>query len=105
VFNSAWICRLSIITGSFLLAAAGSAGAAEGGTFYRAELAAPAQQQTVISDGIVWRCEGSTCGAGKSNSRDAIVCARLVKKVGQVTSFTSRNGALEGDALARCNQG
>lgn len=85
--------------------AATSAGAAEGGAFYRAELAQPAETQSVIVDGLVWRCDGSACYAAKSNSRDAIVCARLVKKIGPVTGFASRQGALEGEQLARCNKG
>lgn len=82
-----------------------AAAAAESGAFYRAELAAPASQQTIITDGIAWKCEGSTCSAAKGNSRDAIVCARLVKKVGPLTGFASRKGTLEGDDLARCNRG
>lgn len=85
--------------------AATAASAAEGGAFYRAELAQPVtQQQTVITDGIAWKCEGSTCSAAKGNSRDVIVCAKLVKKVGEVASFASRKGALEGEDLARCNR-
>ena len=94
---------LMLAVGSVLAGTA--ARAVEGGAFYRAELAAPVSQQTVITDGIAWKCEGSTCSAPKNNSRDAIVCARLVKKVGALTSFASRKGALEGDDLARCNKG
>lgn len=94
---------LSVAVGAMFAGTA--AHAAEGGAFYRAELTAPVSQQTVITDGIAWKCEGSTCSAAKGNSRDAIVCARLVKKVGPLTGFASRKGALEGDDLARCNQG
>ncbi len=94
---------LMLTVGSVLVGTA--AHAVEGGAFYRAELATPVSQQTVITDGIAWKCEGSTCSAAKNNSRDAIVCARLVKKVGVLTSFASRKGALEGDDLMRCNKG
>jgi hypothetical protein len=99
------IALLALVVAGALFAGT-AARAAEAGAFYRAELAAPvSQQQTVITDGIAWKCEGSTCSAAKGNSRDAIVCARLARKVGTLTSFASRKGALEGDDLARCNQG
>jgi hypothetical protein len=84
---------------------AAPARAAEGGAFYRVELAQPAAAGTVVAGGLAWRCNGSACNAGKSSSRDAIVCAKLVKEVGAVTSFATPKGALEGDDLARCNKG
>ena len=84
---------------------AAPAGASEGGAFYRAELAQPAAKPTLVAAGVAWRCDGSACSAAKSGSRDAIVCAKLVKEVGQLTSFSSPKGALEGEDLARCNQG
>lgn len=96
---------------AFALLAIGSAlavspaKAAEGGSFYHVELAQPAAAGTVVAGGLAWRCTGSACSAAKSSSRDAIVCAKLVKEVGAVTSFATPKGALEGDALARCNKG
>lgn len=84
--------------------AASPADAAEGGAFYRAELAAPMAAKTVVAGGLAWRCEGSACSAAKSGSRDAIVCAKLVKEVGALTGFASAKGALEAEALARCNE-
>lgn len=90
-----------IAAGAF---AASSARAAESGAFYRAELAQPASAPTVVAAGLAWRCEGSACSAAKSTSRDAIVCAKLAKEVGQLTSFASRKGPLESTDLARCNQ-
>jgi hypothetical protein len=79
--------------------------AAESASFYRVELAQPAAASTVVAGGLAWRCSGSACSAGKSTSRDAIVCAKLVKEVGAVTSFATPKGTLEGDDLARCNKG
>jgi len=79
--------------------------AAEGGSFYRAELAQPAAVGTVVAGGLAWRCSDTACTAGKSSSRDAIVCAKLVKEVGALTSFTTPKGAFEGEALDRCNKG
>ena len=78
--------------------------AAEGGAFYRVQLAQPATTGTVVAGGLAWRCDGSACSAAKSSSRDAIVCAKLVKEVGAVTSFATPKGPLEGDDLARCNK-
>lgn len=93
---------LAIVGGAL---AATSARAAESAAFYRAELAQPAAAQTVVAGGLAWRCDGSACSATRSTSRDAIVCAKLAKEVGQLTSFASRKGALEAADLARCNQG
>ena len=102
--------RKTILALGLIASAIGAAGlaaptahAAEGGAFYRAELAQPASASTVVAGGLAWRCEGSACSAAKSTSRDAIVCAKLAKEVGQLTSFASRRGALEDADLARCN--
>jgi len=77
--------------------------AADGGAFYRAELAQPVAQQTIVAGGVAWHCNESACSAGKASSRDAIVCAKLAKEVGALTSFASRKGALEAGDLERCN--
>lgn len=74
------------------------------GTFYRAELAAPAPTAKPIASGQVWSCSDSACVSGRGTSRPAIVCARLAKEVGEVTAFVADGKALEADALARCNK-
>lgn len=73
------------------------------GAFYRAELAAPAAEPSAVAGGLVWKCSKSTCAAGKGTSRPAIICARLVREVGAVTTFTAGGKPLEAAELARCN--
>lgn len=90
--------------GAALTAAAVPASAA-GGAFYSAEIASPAKAGKFVSKGIVWSCEGTSCGAGRGTSRPLIICASLAKEVGEVKSFTANGKAFEADELARCNGG
>jgi len=78
------------------------AGAAEG-AYYRAELSAPAAKTNAVAGGLVWKCAETNCAAPKGTSRPAIVCARLAKEVGTVSTFTAGGKALEAEDLARCN--
>jgi hypothetical protein len=73
------------------------------GAYYRAELTAPASNGQAVVGGLVWKCAETACAAPKGTSRPAVVCARLAKEVGQVSTFTAGGKALEADALARCN--
>ena len=73
------------------------------GAYYRAQLSAPAAKTSAVAGGLVWKCAETNCAAPKGTSRPAIVCARLVKEVGPVSSFIADGKALEGEALARCN--
>ena len=73
--------------------------------FYHAELSAPVAKSKArpIASGTVWKCAENACTAGEASSRPAIVCARLAKEVGPLTSFTAGGKTLEADDLARCN--
>mgnify|MGYP006981766101 CR=1 FL=1 len=71
--------------------------------YYTAELAAPAKEARVISSGVVWHCEGTTCRATKSNSRAANTCKRLAREVGQITNFTAKGEKLASEKLTKCN--
>ena len=74
------------------------------GAYYRAELTAPATTTgATLAGGLVWNCADTACAAPKGTSRPAIVCARLVKEVGEVSTFTAGGKALEAEDLARCN--
>ena len=73
------------------------------GAYYRAELTAPASTSQALAGGLVWKCADTACAAPKGTSRPAIVCARLAKEVGQVSTFTAGGKALEAEDLARCN--
>jgi hypothetical protein len=66
-------------------------------------LTAPASNGHAVVGGLVWKCADTACAAPKGTSRPAVVCARLAKEVGQVSTFTAGGKALEAEDLARCN--
>lgn len=78
--------------------------ARDSGNYYRAELAQPAEERVVIAAGIAWSCVGTSCVAGKGNSRPVITCARLAREVGTIENFTSKGELLAEDKLERCNR-
>jgi hypothetical protein len=71
--------------------------------YFTAELAAPVEKTTKIIQGVVWQCEGTVCSGSKATSRPINACARLSRKMGEVTAFTTRNEAMAGEELATCN--
>lgn len=83
--------------------AAPGAFAADGAPHYRAELAAPADKTRVVAGGLLWRCSGSECLAGKDNSRPLTVCRKLARETAEVTRFTAAGEELSAEDLARCN--
>lgn len=92
---------LAISAGSFAITA--QPAHAEAG-YYTAALAAPlAAPQKVIEGGVLWNCAGAACTAPRDTSRPAIVCARLARKVGEVTRFATPKGELAAEELAKCN--
>ena len=83
---------------------AGAAAIAQPRTgFYSATLNNAAAQPRTVAGGVVWSCEGTNCSAPRGTSRPAVICGRLVRELGPVTSFAANGEALDADALARCN--
>ena len=76
---------------------------ANGAAFYTAELVAPAAERTNIIGGVAWQCQGTSCVAAKATSRPVVVCQRVVRELGEVTTFTAEGEALPAKDLARCN--
>jgi hypothetical protein len=71
---------------------------------YRAVPAtALASVDSVIADGVLWRCGAEGCVATNATSRPAIVCAQAARKVGKLTSFSVGSQAFDEAALAKCN--
>jgi hypothetical protein len=70
---------------------------------YRAVPVAQASADTVIADGVLWRCGDNGCTATNATSRPAIVCAQAVRKVGKLASFTVGTVAFDEAALVKCN--
>ena len=85
------------------LASVAPAPAAAAGPHYKAELAAPAAGDRIVARSLVWHCAETACTAAKGNSRPAIECAALVKKVGPLRSFAAAGEALNAAALEKCN--
>lgn len=94
----------AVVLASFLLV--GTASQAQTRTnaaVYRAELAQPATTARLAAGGVVWTCAGNACTAPRSNSRPAIVCARLAREAGTLSSFAVSGAAISGSDLERCN--
>lgn len=73
------------------------------GPYYVAELATPAEENRTVAGGVAWSCQGTTCVAGKGNSRPLRICRSIQREFGDVTSFTSKGEELADDKLAACN--
>lgn len=73
------------------------------GSYYTAELVEAAKDDRVVARGVAWKCAGTTCRAGKANSRDLRICRGLHRKFGEIKSFTAKGEALPADKLAKCN--
>lgn len=71
--------------------------------YYQVELAAPTDAAKFVARDIPWNCAGTTCTAPRGASRPAVICAALVRKVGDVTAFRADDKTLDADALAKCN--
>jgi hypothetical protein len=70
---------------------------------YRAELAAPSGAERIVAGGMLWLCDGTSCVAGKDNSRPLIVCKRLAKETEAIARFTVAGEDLAAEDLERCN--
>lgn len=93
----------AVLIAATLLVGAEAQAQSRSGAFYSATLAAPADAPRTIAGGVVWNCAGTDCSAPRGTSRPAIMCARLVREVGPVSSFTANGEALDATALERCN--
>ena len=70
-------------------------------TFQAQPANAPAAR--VIAKNVSWLCGNAGCVASSAESRPAVVCAQLAKKVGRLAGFSSNGTAFDADQLARCN--
>lgn len=71
--------------------------------FYNATLTTAASAPRTVAGGVVWSCDGTTCTAPRGTSRPAMMCARLVRELGQVASFTANGESLDAAGIERCN--
>ncbi|WP_427964366.1 CC_3452 family protein [Altererythrobacter sp.] len=100
------VFALALIYSTLTIGAVVSPGAAQArdnGPYYIAELAAPVDDNRTVAGGVAWSCKGTTCYAGKGNSRPLRICRGIQREFGEVTSFTAQGKQLPEDKLADCN--
>ncbi len=79
---------------------------ADGGPYYRAELATTAPDDLIIARGTAWTCSDTVCAAPKkSNLRPIHVCRHLAKKAGEITRFTVDGVDFTAEQIADCKEG
>lgn len=101
-FGPAVVAAKLALVAAFALAGQGHAAPNAGA--YALVLAAPvAQPRQEIVDGLLWKCAGESCSAPAQGGRPVITCARVARKIGAVARFSSPQGELSADELARCN--
>ena len=93
----------SILAKACALATAVSAAPALAAPHYRAAPAAPPPAERLIVRDLMWRCGNGECTTGPSNSRPAVVCAALVRKVGTLRSFIVQGKEMGPRELQKCN--
>lgn len=91
----------ALATSGSLAPAVVHANAAE--PFYVAQLVEPADEDSVIAGGVVFRCEGTRCAAPRSSDRTLRVCSDLRRRVGSVAGFSAGGEVMSDADLARCN--
>lgn len=92
------------VVGTFASFAATATPAYAATTGYSVALAAPldAPRQEIIN-GVLWRCEGTSCVAAPDGSSPVNACTRVAKKFGPVASFSLAGRPLAADKLEKCN--
>lgn len=100
---SIFVMAIAYTALTFGAATAPSPVAAESGAYYTASLSQPAEDSRVVAGGVAWLCEGTTCIANKGTSRPVRVCRGLARKIGEITSFSTKGESLAQDQLAECN--
>ncbi|NMW32335.1 hypothetical protein HKD42_09710 [Altererythrobacter sp. RZ02] len=106
LFRTVGAASVALLYSTLTIGAAVTPTAAEArssGPYYTVELAQPASESRMIVRGTVFRCEGTSCVAGKGTSRPVVMCQRLAREVGTITKFTSKGNELAADKLAKCN--
>ena len=83
---------------------------AETGVYYRATLAQPVEKRTEVIRGGTFICSGTVCVGTKARSRPELVCERLGRAFGTVSSFSfngkelADSSMLHPDSWRRVNQ-
>lgn len=100
---SIFVLALAYTGLTFGTAIAPAPASAQGGAYYTATLAKPAEDSRAVAGGVAWSCEGTTCVANKGTSRPMKICRGLKREFGEITSFRTKGKELAEDRLAKCN--
>jgi len=63
----------------------------------------PAGAERIITRDIVWNCGPDACQGATEDSRPAVLCKGLAKRVGALDSFIANGRAFAAADLAKCN--
>lgn len=88
---------------TIIIALAFAATPALASSHYQAEPAAKPSAARIIVKDLLWKCGDAGCSAAKSNSRPAVVCSALAKKVGALRSFSVAGVTISSEELEKCN--
>jgi hypothetical protein len=85
-----------------LLAAFALAAAPAAASNYTAVPSKPSAQR-VIHKGVIWNCGPDACRASTDESRPAVLCQGLAKRVGRIHAFLADGRRFAASELAHCN--
>ena len=69
---------------------------------YSAKLAVPTTERIIARD-IIWTCGADACQGATDESRPAVLCQSLARRVGKVGSFVADGRAFAPAELDKCN--
>lgn len=87
---------------ALMLSALAIVAAPVGAANYSAKLASPTSGRIIARD-ISWACGADACQGATQESRPAVLCQGLVKRVGKLDSFVVDGRAFSDADLAKCN--
>lgn len=85
-----------------LLSIAASAAVPAAAASYSAKLSVPTTQRIIARD-ITWACGNDACQGATLESRPAVLCESLTRRVGKVDSFLVDGRAFTAAEIDKCN--
>ncbi len=92
----------SIAAAALCLAGAATPALAQSGHYTAVPAEAPKKPSFIVQT-TLWKCKDGTCAAPKSGMSDKVMCARVVQRIGTVSSFSVGGTAFDAEQLASCN--
>lgn len=60
-------------------------------------------KKSVVIDDVLWTCKDQSCSTGHAGSKPLILCEKIARRIGRLTSFAVGTVPFDDDALAKCN--